>query len=210
MERQKLNCTLFRILMVSGALSVAPQANALDIDALTLAADGWIVNTNYWTTNQNATLTTSEVAGLVDPMDPPDLGVAYKQDYDMLPPDDGSAAMYYTTSFSGDPSDATISWDAGAAYYIACPSCYLLVKDGSAVPSQYVFDISGWDGKEAINLSNFWANTQGAISFVAIYNNAEPGGGGGGTITPIPEAETYAMMLAGLGLVGFAARRRLG
>lgn len=27
---------------------------------------------------------------------------------------------------------------------------------------------------------------------------------------PIPEAETYAMMLAGLGLVGFAARRRLG
>lgn len=28
------------------------------------------------------------------------------------------------------------------------------------------------------------------------------------TITPVPEAETYAMMLAGLGLVGFAARRR--
>lgn len=27
---------------------------------------------------------------------------------------------------------------------------------------------------------------------------------------PVPEAETYAMMLAGLGLVGFAARRRLG
>jgi hypothetical protein len=25
---------------------------------------------------------------------------------------------------------------------------------------------------------------------------------------PVPEAETYAMMLAGLGLVGFAARRR--
>ena len=28
------------------------------------------------------------------------------------------------------------------------------------------------------------------------------------TIAPIPEAKTYAMMLAGLGLVGFAARRR--
>jgi hypothetical protein len=26
--------------------------------------------------------------------------------------------------------------------------------------------------------------------------------------TPVPEADTYAMMLAGLGLVGFAARRR--
>lgn len=28
------------------------------------------------------------------------------------------------------------------------------------------------------------------------------------TITPVPEPETYAMLLAGLGLVGFAARRR--
>jgi hypothetical protein len=29
-----------------------------------------------------------------------------------------------------------------------------------------------------------------------------------GTITAVPEASTYGMMLAGLGLVGFAARRR--
>lgn len=28
-------------------------------------------------------------------------------------------------------------------------------------------------------------------------------------VTPVPEPETYAMLLAGLGLVGFAARRRL-
>ena len=28
------------------------------------------------------------------------------------------------------------------------------------------------------------------------------------TVTPVPEPETYAMLLAGLGLVGFAARRR--
>jgi hypothetical protein len=28
------------------------------------------------------------------------------------------------------------------------------------------------------------------------------------TITPVPEPETYALMLAGLGLVGFTARRR--
>jgi len=26
--------------------------------------------------------------------------------------------------------------------------------------------------------------------------------------TPVPEAETYAMMLAGLGLIGFVVRRR--
>ncbi|MGB9094458.1 MAG: PEP-CTERM sorting domain-containing protein [Gallionella sp.] len=27
-------------------------------------------------------------------------------------------------------------------------------------------------------------------------------------VTPVPEAKTYAMMLAGLGLVGFAVARR--
>ena len=29
-------------------------------------------------------------------------------------------------------------------------------------------------------------------------------------VSPVPEADTYAMLLAGLGLVGFAARRKLG
>ncbi len=30
------------------------------------------------------------------------------------------------------------------------------------------------------------------------------------SITPVPEPETYAMMLAGLGLMGWVARRRKG
>ena len=29
-----------------------------------------------------------------------------------------------------------------------------------------------------------------------------------GTLAPVPEPETYAMMLAGLGMLGFMARRR--
>lgn len=33
---------------------------------------------------------------------------------------------------------------------------------------------------------------------------------GGGTISAVPEPRTYAMLLAGLGLIGFAARRKLG
>ena len=32
--------------------------------------------------------------------------------------------------------------------------------------------------------------------------------GGGSCVSPVPEPETYAMMLAGLGLIGFRARRR--
>jgi hypothetical protein len=33
-------------------------------------------------------------------------------------------------------------------------------------------------------------------------------GNGGGVISPVPEPETYAMLLVGLGLIGFMARRR--
>jgi len=33
-------------------------------------------------------------------------------------------------------------------------------------------------------------------------------GSAGGTVTPVPEPETYALMLAGLGAIGFVARRR--
>ncbi len=35
-----------------------------------------------------------------------------------------------------------------------------------------------------------------------------PVSGGGNSITPVPEPETYAMLLAGLGLLGWTARRR--
>jgi hypothetical protein len=31
---------------------------------------------------------------------------------------------------------------------------------------------------------------------------------GGTVVSPIPEPETYAMLLAGLGVIGFVARRR--
>jgi hypothetical protein len=32
---------------------------------------------------------------------------------------------------------------------------------------------------------------------------------GGGSITAVPEADTWAMLLAGLGLIGYATRRRV-
>lgn len=44
---------------------------------------------------------------------------------------------------------------------------------------------------------------------IGVHVQSFPGGGSASFInTPIPEAETYAMMLAGLGVVGLAARRR--
>lgn len=51
------------------------------------------------------------------------------------------------------------------------------------------------------------------VSISGRVNNAPASGPGAqdlAVFAPIPEPETYAMMLAGLGLQGFIARRRMG
>ena len=66
------------------------------------------------------------------------------------------------------------------------------------------------DASGALQLSaNLSAGT--AYRFLVTGDVAGTSGGGYGGVllaAPIPEADTYAMMLAGLGLVGFMARRR--
>jgi hypothetical protein len=131
-----------------------------------------------------------------------DLGLAYKSEVD-TGSEYGTGWDYYSTAYYNTPTDpmaATISWDS-PINYIYCGDCFLVVKDGNASPYAYIFDISTWNGQDDLILTGFWP-AQGAISYVAIYNV-------GGTIAAIPEADTYAMLLAGLGLVGFAARRKL-
>jgi len=45
-------------------------------------------------------------------------------------------------------------------------------------------------------------------AYLNVHSSTVPGGEIRGFLQPVPEPETYAMMLAGLGLVGFAAARR--
>lgn len=202
MNLQNVNRSLLGSLLVSGVLGVAAQAHALDLTPASAGA---------FTSLINSELTEAQVQAIVGTTT--DLGLVYKIDYPNQ--ESGNAAGHYATNFTldgpGDASGATIAWNGDNDGLIACPECYLVVKDGNHTPNQYLFDIGSWNGTDTINLSGFWEDpAQGAISNIAIWNNANPGGGGGGTVTPIPEAETYAMMLAGLGLVGFMARRRLG
>jgi hypothetical protein len=61
------------------------------------------------------------------------------------------------------------------------------MSDGDQFSIYLIGGVEGWAIPQsmALSLDNFSATAQ-----------------------PVPEAETYAMMLAGLGLVGFMARRR--
>ncbi len=196
MKLQKFNRTLIGAMVISGVMGVASQAHALTLSP----------GMETWTSLSTSNLGQAAVEAIVG-VSP--LGLVYKQDEGSS--ESGNAMGYYTTTFSyesiGDASGATITWDGGMK--ISCPDCFLIVKDGNHSQNpppypQYIFDISGWNGTDTITLSGFWPGP-GAISNVAIWNNASDGGG-----SLVPEADTYAMLLAGLGLVGFAARRKLG
>ncbi len=203
MKLQKLNRALFGALMVSGALGAVSQAHA----TLYITPS----STPAIFVNSTSNLDANAVEGLVftNWNLSVQLGLAFKQDSGG---ESGTAAPYYTGSITpaSDPSAGTISWD-GPLMKISCPYCFLTVKDGNqGNPAQYVFNISGWNGTDTIDLSGFWAGTQGSISNIAIWNyTTDTGNNPGGTVAAIPEADTYAMLLAGLGLVGFAARRKL-
>ncbi len=52
------------------------------------------------------------------------------------------------------------------------------------------------------------AGANAGLAYVNVHNSNFPGGEIRGNLAPVPEASTYAMMLAGLAAIGAIARRR--
>jgi hypothetical protein len=108
----------------------------------------------------------------------------------------------YQTTFANepnDPADFLIHYVGGDV--AAGNPLYLLVKDGSANPAWYLYDITSWNGTEDISGTGFWVDPpQGAISHVSLYGgSAVPEGGS--TLVMLGSA------LTGLSLI--ASRRKL-
>ena len=80
------------------------------------------------------------------------------------------------------------------------------------------YQTTNWQANAAIAVPTNWSNGVNlTIENILLASTTQLGSaafvekkfvGNSVVLTPVPEAETYAMMLAGLGLVGFMARRR--
>ena len=84
-------------------------------------------------------------------------------------------------------------------------------QDNSANPNNHLdFTIAG------VSVGNFVANASGYTFTADVYGPDSLGGApttfvvgdAGGVVPGVPEPESYALMLGGLGVVGFIARRR--
>lgn len=69
------------------------------------------------------------------------------------------------------------------------------IMDGSS--SLLSFSGGSTPGKYSLNIAGFKLNSSLSASYA-----------GNISISPVPEPETYAMLLAGLGMIGFSIRRR--
>jgi hypothetical protein len=177
-------------LAVALATGMAFSASALTITPATVP---------QFTGNDNSNLSDAQIAAIVGEAS---LTTVYKQDQGVVG-DEGDFASSYETTFSNtadDPSDALIDYISGPSI-TGNPNIYLYVKDGNHTPAFYIFDITGWNGTDDLDLEGFWPE-DGAISHVSILTDGDGNN--------VPDAGgTLALLGIGVALLGLA-RRKIG
>lgn len=109
---------------------------------------------------------------------------------------------------SGSWTLATRDLDSGSLLNLPMELDVVVVLKASNRYAAYLFDDAVFDGTDGGTWSIAYENRGGQIprlSHMSFYVRVDEDGG---IPAAIPEARTYAMMLVGLGLVGFMARRR--
>lgn len=123
-------------------------------------------------------------------------------------------SLHETGTYSGDGAYATgmfTAIDIEGTTGKQLPVSFNGVNgDGTwAADASITLPASGWGGADGVvtSVTLTLSNQLFAAGDASIWKN---GVSISATALPVPEANTYAMLLAGLGLVGFMARRRAG
>lgn len=120
--------------------------------------------------------------------------VTFTSNYDNVVAVDG-----YLTG--GGYGSQHISWIWGDLNLSTVPNQTTnFLMDGTDKTNYFYFITFTWDYSAAPKLVFSSLGEGNAVRYSDLAT--------GGTITAVPEPETYAMMLAGLGMLGFAARRK--
>lgn len=182
MKRTTLGSLLFSLMLL-----VATQAQAL-----VLTPDGEYTNELYYPAYSNPDAADiSAITGFTSEL-------LYKDNVGGAEEGMANFMASYDTTYTDtatDPANAFLTFTGGD---VMTDASWLLVKDGNHAPSWYLFDISGWNGTEDIQMLDFWP-AQGAISHISIF---------GSTSTSVPEASSIYLLAFGLvGLFGMARRK---
>lgn len=84
----------------------------------------------------------------------------------------------------------------------------LVSKGNNALKGSYVDEADTNDGFFIFSASHTFNNLIAGNSYDLLIKGARSVGAYGATITPVPEPGTWAMLVAGLGLIGTVMRRR--
>lgn len=125
----------------------------------------------------------------------------------------GSFTDTWTFSLVGDSflTSSTLSSSAVGAQDLMFSSAIVTTAADPGTPVATFTGPTFLAANEFMNLSNFLLPAGDYDLIIKGVNSAQPAAYSG-TLTiaaaPIPEPETYALMMAGLGVLGFVARRR--
>lgn len=173
---------------------VADIGGASSLRLVSSSGDNYAVNVNTGA----VTLATSLIPGFT--------GVSYTNSNANNPSTvPSSTALYYINSTNDTLNVATTGFNN--------PSISIIGSLGIDILSANGFDIdANGIGYAAVNMDNGFLKSElirintmtGQAEWVSTFNGTI----NGLTVAPVPEPETYAMLIAGLGILGFSARRK--
>jgi len=221
MKLKKL--ALMGVMMSSGMLGVASQAHAAPAAPATpgycsggTATEGIAVG-NVTLNSMMANDCYGVVGGNISTAaDMNGLGLTWGDNWAYLDSTDASSATWMGLQFTVTaPTTTGGNWtltgtDTNGDFDLNFPVAldFAVALKGGNEYALWGFDnvvVDGTDGGTFTIVFENKGNQIPDLSHMTIFGREA----GGGTIAAIPEADTYAMLLAGLGLVGFAARRKI-